>query len=181
MKKLVLFISIVFFAISGEAQFSKASLQASGLTCAMCSNAINKALQVLPFVAEVNPDIKNSIFNITFKNSEAFSIDALQAAVEDAGFSVAKLQLTGQFNNVNVKNDQHIKISDQVFHFFDIKDQQLSGEKTITMVDKNFVTGKDFKKYSNKTVMECLQTGIAGSCCQQDGIAAKTRIFHVTL
>jgi len=181
MKKLVLFISIVFLAARGEAQFSKASLQASGLTCAMCSNAINKALQVLPFVAEVNPDIKNSIFNITFKNSDEFSIDALQAAVEDAGFSVAKLQLTGQFNNVNVKNDQHIKISDQVFHFVDIKDQQLSGEKTITMVDKNFVTGKDFKKYSNKTVMECLQTGIAGNCCQQDGIAANTRIFHVTL
>ena len=75
MKKLVIFISIVFFAMQGEAQFSKASLQASGLTCAMCSNAINKALEVLPFVAEVKPDIKNSIFNITFKTNEAFSID----------------------------------------------------------------------------------------------------------
>ena len=181
MKNLVLFILIAFFAIRGEAQFSKASLQASGLTCAMCSNAINKALEVLPFVAEVKPDIKNSIFNITFKSKEAFSIDALQSAVEDAGFSVAKLQLTGQFNNVAIKNDQHTRIGEQVFHFVDVKDQQLSGEKTIIMIDKKFVTGKDFKKYSSKSEMECLQTGIAGSCCQQDGIAANTRIFHVTL
>jgi copper chaperone CopZ len=181
MKKIVLFISIVFIAMQGEAQFSKASLQASGLTCAMCSNAINKALAVLPFVSEVKPDIKNSIFNITFKDNEAFSIDALQAAVEGAGFSVAKLQLTGQFNNIPIKNDQHTKIDGQVFHFVDVNDQQLSGEKTITIVDKKYVTNKDFKKFSNKTTMECFQTGLASSCCKIDGIVANTRIFHVTL
>ena len=94
MKK-VLVIILAFLALQAEAQFSKATLQASGLTCAMCSNAINKALQAIPFVASVKSDIKNSSFNISFKENANVNIDALKKAVEDAGFSVAKLNLTG--------------------------------------------------------------------------------------
>ena len=69
MKTIFLGIALMYSVIA-HPQFTKANLQASGLTCALCSNAINKALQKLSFVASVKPDIKNSSFDIVFKESE---------------------------------------------------------------------------------------------------------------
>ena len=69
--KQIRYVSLLLVLIAqtllAEAQFSKANLQATGLTCAMCSNAINKALQKLPFVESVKADIKNSSFSIAFR------------------------------------------------------------------------------------------------------------------
>jgi copper chaperone CopZ len=106
---------IIGTTIASQAQFSKAVLQATGLTCAMCNNAINKALQKVTFVESVRSDIKNSAFSIVFKTGADVNIDALKDAVEDAGFSVGSLKLTGNFENVKVGNDQHIKLGSHNF------------------------------------------------------------------
>ena len=82
MKTVLLFLAIAFVAVPSKAQFSKAELQATGLTCAMCSNAVNKALEAVPFVQSVKSDIKNSSFRITFKESQEVNIDALKEAVD---------------------------------------------------------------------------------------------------
>jgi copper chaperone CopZ len=164
-----------------QAQFSKADLQATGLTCAMCSNAINKALLKVSFVESVKSDIKNSSFAIFFKKDAQVNIDALKDAVEDAGFSVGSLKLTGNFSEVKIASDEHVKIGNDNFHFLNVKSQVLNGEQSITIVDKNFVTEKKFKKYSSATKMSCMQTGKAASCCVKDGIPAGTRIYHVTI
>ena len=179
--KTIFFILLTVFALESNAQLHKSTLQASGLTCAMCSNAINKALQKIPFVATVKSDIKNSSFNIVFKENTKVNIDDLKKAVEDAGFSVAKLNVTGTFNNVHVKNDEHVNIDGTTFHFLKVNDQVLTGEKTLIVVDKNFLNSKEFKKYSDATKMSCLQTGKAASCCVKEGITANTRIYHVTI
>ncbi|MDF2385163.1 heavy-metal-associated domain-containing protein [Nostoc ellipsosporum NOK] len=181
MKKLLFIAMVLFMGMSVQAQFSRAELQATGLTCAMCSNAINKALQQLPFVENVKVDIKSSIYKISFREGAAVSIDGLKDAVEDAGFSVGDLKLSGRFENVSVANDKHVQIGNETFHFLDIKDQVLNGEKTITVVDKHFVSPKKFKKISNATRMACVHTGKAGSCCTRDGVKADTRIYHVTI
>ena len=179
------FASICCFAIFSfsdlQAQFSSASLQASGLTCALCTRAINTSLTQLPFIASVNPDIKTSSFHIVFKNKSRVDIDAIRKAVEDAGFSVAKLQLTGQFNKLLVKNNEHVALEGQQFHFLKVPNKELDGVQTITIVDKNFLQAKDFKKYSTASSMKCVQTGYAGDCCQKTGIKANTRIYHVTI
>lgn len=164
-----------------DAQFSKADLQATGLTCAMCSNAINKALQKVGFVESVESDIKNSSFAIVFKKDASVNIDALKEAVEDAGFSVGGLRLTGLFNEVKIAPDQHIKIGNSQFHFISVKDQVLNGEKTVTVVDKNFISEKQFKKYSSATKTDCIRTGKAGTCCTKEGLAEGERVFHVTI
>ena len=52
MKKILIAFALLFF-IKTEAQVTKVSLQASGLTCSMCSNAINKALKSLDIVENV--------------------------------------------------------------------------------------------------------------------------------
>ncbi len=172
---------VVCFTISASAQFSKATLQATGLTCAMCSNAINKALQGVPFVESVKADIKNSAFNIVFKANQPISIDALKEAVEDAGFSVGSLKLTGNFDGVKVEKDKHVQIGNDYFHFLNTGQQMLTGEKTITVADKSFVTAREFKKISGLSKMSCLQTGKSAECCTREGVPAETRIYHVTI
>jgi copper chaperone CopZ len=181
MKKIFFLLIAVSLGMSSMAQFKSASLQAAGLTCAMCTKAINKSLDQLPFVKEVKPDIRNSAFDITFKEGVHVDFDALKRAVEDAGFSVAKLKVTGSFNNVKVENDAHVEVAGKTFHFLNVSNQVLNGQKSITLVDKDFVSSKEFKKYSAATQMTCVQTGKAGSCCIKDGVKENTRIYHVTI
>jgi copper chaperone CopZ len=181
MKKLLLILMVNLFVVATQAQFTHATLQATGLTCAMCSNAINKALLKVPFVESVKSDIKNSSFGIVFKKDAEVDIDALKDAVDDAGFSVGSLKLTGNFNDVKIAADLHVKIGNDNFHFLNVKNQELIGEQTITVVDKNFVTEKQFKKYSSATKMSCMQSGKAASCCVKDGIPAAARVYHVTI
>ncbi len=181
MRKVVLIMLLLFSGLQGFTQFSKATLQATGLTCAMCSNAINKALLQVPFVESVRSDIKHSSFSIVFRKDAVINIDALKNAVEDAGFSVGSLKLTGNLEQVKVANDQHVQIGTLHFHFLAISEQSLNGETTITVVDKDFVSPKLFKKYCAATKMTCIQTGKAGNCCSSEGIAPDTRIYHVTI
>ena len=181
MKKVFFITMMVLCVISSRAQFTKASLQATGLTCAMCSNAINKALMQVPFVESVKSDIKNSAFSIVFKQGQEVEIDALRKAVEDAGFSVGNLKMTGNFQELKIENDKHIEIGKEVFHFLNVSEQVLKGEQTIMVVDKNFLTAKQFKKFSSTTKMSCVQTGKAAACCIKDGIAADARVYHVTI
>jgi copper chaperone CopZ len=167
-------------AFSVQAQFTKATLQASGLTCAMCTKAIDNALKQVPFVASVKPNIKNSAFEILFKDNMEADADVLKKAVEDAGFFVAKLKFTGVFDKVPVKNDEHVRVGTQVYHFLNVKDQVLTGEQSLTIVDKNFLTLKEFKKYSTASAMTCVQTGKASDCCTKEGLTPGSRIYHVT-
>lgn len=181
MKTLLLAIAIVFLSAPSRAQFTKADLQATGLTCAMCSNAINKALLSVPFVAKVTPDIRNSAFLIEFKSGHEVEIDAIKKAVEDAGFSVGGLKVTGHFNDVKIANDKHVEVGKNVFHFLNVSDQSLNGERTIIVVDRDFVTAKQFKKYSAATKMTCVKTGRAAGCCVEEGVPAQARVYHVTI
>ena len=180
-QKAVLLLLLSIFSIAGFAQFKSAKLQAAGLTCAMCTKAIYQSLKELSFVDKVDTDIKNSEFVVSFKKGTNADPDVLKKAVEDAGFSVSKLRLTGDFNNVKVSNDAHVNISGKTYHFLNTNDQTLNGEKTFTIVDKHFVPTKEFKKFSAATKMMCVQTGKAESCCAKDGITANTRIYHVTI
>jgi copper chaperone CopZ len=181
MKRILIVLAVMVSALAGHAQFRSASLQAAGLTCAMCTKAINKALEQVPFIQDVKADIQSSSFLVNFKEGAAVDFDVLKKAVEDAGFSVAKLKLTGDFSQVAIENDAHVQIGDKTFHFLNIKSQTLQGEKVITLVDKDFVSAKEYKKYSAATGMGCVKTGRAQSCCTKDGIAADTRIYHVTI
>lgn len=174
-------VSVLMLGLYSQAQFTKASLQASGLTCAMCNNAIYKALKALPFVESVNSDIKNAAFAVVFKQGANVEIDALKNAVEDAGFSVASFTLTGNFDNVSIANDKHVAIGNRHFHFLNVKDGVLNGEQTLTVVDKDFLTAKNFKKFAAATKMECVQTGKTDACCVKEGIKANERIYHVTI
>lgn len=181
MKRLLLILVALTGSLVMNAQFSKASLQATGLTCALCSNAINKALLKVPFVESVKSDIQHSSFSIVFKPGVEIDIDELKKAVEDAGFSVGSLQLTGNFSDIKLEKDKHVKIGNETFHFLNGEGQSLNGEQVITVVDKDYVTEKQFKKVRSATKMNCVLTGRAASCCVKDGIGEGERIYHVMI
>ncbi|MEC5142536.1 heavy-metal-associated domain-containing protein [Chitinophaga sp. 212800010-3] len=178
-------ISIIILALGltfgAQAQFKKASVQATGLTCAMCSKATYESLQSLPFVEKIETDLDNTTFVLTFKQGVPVVIDDIKKKVEDAGFSVGKLVMTASFNSVEVKNDAHVAFAGNTLHFMHVKQQQLSGDRDITVIDKDFVSAKQFKKYSTETAMPCYKTGMMGDCCKTDGAVTSKRIYHVTI
>ncbi len=180
MKNFIL-IATILFSFKASAQVSKVTLQASGLTCSMCSNSINKALKTLPEVDRVMANIKTSSFEIYFKPGAQVSFDDLKNKVEDAGFFVAKLTAEVNFSNISIENDEHIKVNGLTLHFMNVKDQQLTGTKTIRVIDKGYVSAKEFKKNELLTKMDCYKTGLAGTCCTKGGMAAGSRIYHVTI
>ena len=181
MKRILMLAIAVCSTICATAQFKTGTLQAAGLTCAMCTKAINQTLSELPFVQTIKADIKNSQFVIKFKDGSKVDPDALKKAVEDAGFSIAKLRLALDFDNVQVDNDSHVKIGGRTYHFLDTRSQLLNGEKVVTFVDRSFVVAKEFKKYAAQTQMACVQTGKAESCCTKEGAKENARIYHVTI
>ena len=181
MKKMIMLGLVVMISLAAIAQFSKASLQASGLTCSMCSKAVKVALEKVSFVQEVKVNIKRQEYAIVFKEGSDIEFDDLKKAVEDAGFSVASLKVIGNFNDIKIEKVMHIKVGGQSFHFMNGDNQLLNGEQTLTVVDKNFVSPKEFKKYSAASKMECVQTGKAAVCCAKDGISADARVYHVTI
>lgn len=181
MKKLIFSFAVLVFALSAQAQFSKASLQASGLTCSMCSKAVKNALEKVSFIEKIEVDIKNQQYNMTLKQGGVVDFDALSKAVEDAGFSVASLNVTASFDNVQLKKDEHLKIGGHQFHFLNSAGQSLKGDVRFSLVDKSFVSAKEFKKYASLTKMACVKTGRMAGCCAAEGAAGSDRIFHVII
>jgi len=181
MKKIIVLLIVSMISVASMAQFTGASLQASGLTCSMCSKAVKSALEKVSFVQDVKVNIKNQEYAIAFKEGSEIEFDELKNAVEDAGFSVASLKVKGDFSDVKIEKDKHIRIGGKYFHFLNGMNQSLVGAKTLTIVDKNFLSAKEFKKYSSATKMECIQTGKSASCCAKEGIGADARVYHVTI
>lgn len=182
MKKLLILLVAAAISVSATAQIKQVTLQASGLTCSMCSNSIYKALQKIAFVNNVSPNIKESSYTITFKDHIAVDFDVLKKSVEDAGFSVAKMKVVADFMNELIESDTHITLDGKALHFVGVKPQILNGEQTFQIVDKNFVTDKVYKKHAAATKMQCIKTGYMASCCKSSKSGAMaTRIYHVTV
>jgi copper chaperone CopZ len=145
MKKIFLIIAIAF-SVATNAQVTRVSLQASGLTCSMCSNSINKALNTLDFVLKVEADIKTYTFEIFFKPNSNVDFDMIKKKVENAGFTVSGFVATILFNDVQVLNSLPVTIEDKTFLFVNVKDQLLNGVKKVKVLDKGFVSPKEYKR-----------------------------------
>ena len=170
MKTLIIII-LVLFSSGSQAQVKDVTIQASGLTCSMCSNAIFKALKTLDFVDKIDANIKTSSFDILFKPNTDIDFDKLKTKVEDAGFFVANFTVTYHFEGLAISGDKHINVGNSVFHFLNVKEAVLSGNKKIRLLDKGFVSAKEFKKNSSLTKIACYKTGNEN----------EKRIFHVTI
>ncbi len=154
-----------------KAQFVKAEVQVSGLTCSMCQLATEKALKTINFVGEVKPDLNKNIYQVSFRKDKAVNLDQIKKKVQDAGFSVSKLVVIFNFDQLKIKDDFHFSYGSNQYHFLDAKAQTLDGEVRLTVVDKDFVPAGDVKKWASKTDMACYQSGKM----------ANVRTYHVVL
>ena len=165
--------------LRAAAQPQSATLVASGLTCSMCSKAIYKALEKVPYISSIDVDIEKSSYEIRFKPGMDIEPDEMKKAVEDAGFFVASLQLAVKMDGVDVKNDAHVTIAGATYHFVKVPEKTVSGEARLTVIDKNYLPAKARRKYDKFTGMKCYETGVAMACCAHKG--KTNRIYHVTM
>lgn len=181
MKSILSLLILLALGFQAPAQITKVALQASGLTCSMCSKAVQSTLEEVDFVKKVDVDLENQVYGLTFKEGAAVDLDALAKAVEEAGFSVAALKVTADFPQVALQKDEHIELGGHYFHFLNGDKRQLGGSTTFSIVDKQFLSAKEFRKHSTKSKMECVQTGRAAKCCVSNGVAAAARIYHAII
>lgn len=135
--------ALLFYTLSAAAQFSTARLQATGLTCALCSKSIHQALSQLPFIDSVQPELKTSSFDLFFKNGQSVLVQSIRKAVEDAGFFIGSLHL--QWNTpIPASSQSEGKFQDRgaLFQW----DGQLTAGMTVQVINRGFVTEKDFKR-----------------------------------
>ncbi len=179
MKK-IFFVALFASCIQlANAQLTGATLVASGLTCSMCSKAVYKAIAGVSFVASVKPDISASSYDITFKKDAPVDPDVIRNAVEAAGFSVAVFQVQANVSNIAVSNDAHVVLGGNNYHFINVPSKTVNGMITLTVIDRKFISDKEYKKFSKLTSMKCYATGVMENCCKT-GTVGK-RIYHVTI
>jgi len=171
MKKIIILVAFLAITITAQAQFVKAELQVSGLTCSMCSLSTQKSLATLDFVGEIKPDLNKNIFYITFKPNKTVNLDALKQKVMAAGFSVNKLVTIVNFNHVDITGDLNYPFQGTTLHFVTAGAKQLNGETRLLIIDKDFIPSGAFKKYNS-------QLNDASYTSGHD--ARKERVYHVT-
>lgn len=104
----------------------------------MCSNAINKQLKSLPEVVNVETDLNTNTFTITLKEGNELSPKVFKEKVEKAGFFIGSLVVTAKPETI-AKNS-YILVNDRPNNVTEIQFQ---------VVDKGYVTEKEYKNYPN--------------------------------
>jgi copper chaperone CopZ len=145
MKTISLILAITL-SLSVNAQIEKISLQASGLTCSMCSNAINKALKSLDFVKQVETDLATNTFDITFHINSSVDFDKIKRKVEGAGFSISRFEAAIDFDSFPFQKGAPVIIGNNKIVFVNLVEQDLKGIKKIRLLDKGFVSKKEFRR-----------------------------------
>ncbi len=144
MKKIILIIQICLIAFVTNAQIAKVEIMATGLTCSMCSNAINKQLKTLAEVEKVDIDLNKNLFVITLKADNKLTPKTFKDKVEKAGFFVGSMVLFMNFNNLAVEDNKQMGN----YIFIDTKAQTLNSIAKVKLLDKGYVTTKEYKKLS---------------------------------
>jgi len=163
MKTLKIFLIIFIASITAaKAQFTKAELQVSGLTCSMCSKATEKSLRTLNFIGDIKADLNRNVFVITFKKDVPVNLDQISKKVQNAGFFVNNLKATFNFDIVKVNNNAFNYGGDS-YRVVNGEGKTLAGPVTVTVVDKGFAPSSVYKKY---TTADKAETG---------------RVYHISI
>lgn len=128
---------VLMFSIKSNAQIIKAEIRATGLTCSMCSNAINKQLKSMTEVVNVETDLNTNTFTVTLKEGNDLSPKVFKEKVEKAGFFIGSLVVTAKSDTLT--KTSYILVSDK---------KSNSSEVQFQVVDKGYITEKEFKKLS---------------------------------
>jgi copper chaperone CopZ len=149
MKKVIILLQCMVLAIAVHAQqITKVEIMATGLTCSMCSNAINKQLKTIAEVEKVDIDLNKNLFVVTLKADNKLTPKTFKDKVEKAGFFIGSMVLSVNFANQNVEDNKQI----DNYIFIDTKAQTLNGLAKVKVLDKGYVTAKEYKKLAKTFV-----------------------------
>ncbi len=150
MRKIFLSLLVIISSLMAEAQITKAELTATGLTCSMCSRATYKQLTSIPEVEKVETDLNKTAFILHFKKGSKVNVGDLKSKVEAAGFSVGELLVVFNFKNQPVANNSSFTQDNITYTFMDSKNEVLTGDVKVKVLDKGFVVDKEYKKLLKK-------------------------------
>jgi copper chaperone CopZ len=166
MKTLKIFILILSLSATvAKAQFTKAELQVSGLTCALCAKSTEKALRALPFVGDIKTDLIRNTYLITFKNDVPVNFEQISKKVQGSGFSVNSLKATYNFDNTKVA-DNNFSYAGDTYKLLNPANKPTSGSVSLTVVDQGFAPKSVSKKYLGQVT---------------DTTPASGRIYHLAI
>jgi copper chaperone CopZ len=147
MKFLRIFVAFMaIYAGAAKAQFVKADLQVSGLTCSMCSKATEKSLRTLPFISDIKADLNRNLFTITFKPGTPVDLDLMGKKVQGAGFAINQLKATINFNQVKLDNNS-FTYAGHTFHLLNAGSKKPDGLEEAVVIKKGFTPTATLKKY----------------------------------
>lgn len=137
---------LIFGITFSNAQISKVEIIATGLTCSMCSNAINKQLKKLPEVEKIETDLNSNTFIIYLKKDNSNTPKTIRENIEKAGFFVGSMIITINFDDQKVTDNLQITNGNLDLFFIDSDSKILNGVTKLKVLNKGFVTAKEYKK-----------------------------------
>ncbi|WP_291116817.1 heavy-metal-associated domain-containing protein [Flavobacterium sp. UBA6135] len=150
--RIPIYILLLLMSLSTAAQISKIEIQATGLTCSMCSNAINKQLKSLSDVENVTTDLNTNTFVVFLKPNNNFTPKTFKDSVEKAGFFIGTMVVTLDSSYLQSHTNQFIALED--------KTVTSSNEAVIRILDKGYVTQKEYKKLQKKYAKVASYNGV---------------------
>lgn len=80
--------------LSAPAQVETAAVKLDGLSCAFCAYGLEKRLKKVEGVEKLEIQVDQGTANLTVKKGKALSIEAVEKAVKDGGFTPREIALT---------------------------------------------------------------------------------------
>ena len=133
MKHILIISIIVLASLTANAQITKIELQATGLTCSMCSNAINKQLSKLKDVDSVRTDLNTNTFYIYLQSNNQLTPLDIKNSVEKTGFFVGALVIIGNISGLPV--EQYVLLQ-----------PTMPNINRYQVMNKGYVTAKAYKE-----------------------------------
>ena len=137
---------LLITSVNSYSQISKAEIIATGLTCSMCSNAINKQLKATVGVDSVSTDLNTNTFTVYFKKESKIMPRVLKEGVEKAGFFIGSLVITMPAKSLKTEGDKTISFNGSTFVLLNEEHKNRTGETKVKIFDKGYVTQKEHKK-----------------------------------
>ena len=126
---------VLMFSLNSNAQIVKAEIRATGLTCSMCSNAINKQLKTVPELVNVEIDLNSNTFTVTLKEGNELSPKIFKEKVEKAGFFIGSLVVTAKSNTIT--QSSYIMVNDKKSNASEIQFQVVDNMNINTYASNN--------------------------------------------
>lgn len=145
----------------------------------MCSKSVHSALSGISFIDSIKVDLESTSFHVQFKKGEKVELIKIKDKIEGAGFSVGELVVNYIFAEQKITNGGFFEFEQSVYHFVDVKEQVLNGEVSLKIVDKGFMSKKDFSKQKKSSSYKCIGDVSSNKCykTEQKGI----KVYHLTL